>query len=198
MGVVKIRFHYFKIFPDFKKFIMSFVGGRALSQTATWLELFAHLHQNTGISASTFCSKSIRNNGIDVLDPTFTNSKLPVKFRSKLYENFSALKNDFIPNSQSIRDNLEIVLLEISRLINAKVVTEIDEATALAQDSCLNPVLWFTKVKDDGSTKHRLVMQAKINCFYARPKMNLPDVIDELHNFVRLENMVKHDLRGGP
>lgn len=176
-------------------FVKMFIGGRALQNSAEWLTLLSNLQENPGLSHNAFCVRSIRSSGINILDNSFTNKKLPIKFRNKFYPDFESLQKKFIPNSPTVNENLEHVLAEIHRLFEARVVSEVDEATALESNSCLNPILWHSKTRQDGTVKNRLVMQGKINSYYSKPKMNLPEVMEELENFAKLDLMIKHDLR---
>ena len=171
-----------------------FKGGCILQKKERWLDSLRFL-QSQGVSPKPFIRQAIQDNGIDVLSKEWTNQKPPFKFRLQSFQSKESLLDASFPNSPAVHIDSELVWAEIRRLVDARVVREVDRADALGQGSVVNPLHWFSKKRDDGTVKNRLVMQPLVNAFYTSPKFSLPDIVNELGNLAALEELEKDDMR---
>ena len=171
-----------------------FTGGQVLNESKKWLETIEFLQKN-GHSPKPFIRNALRNGGIDILSREWTNQKPPFQFRNQTFHSKDALLNATFPNSPAVHQNSKLVWAEISRLRGAKVIRRVSREDAMADGSVVNPLHWFAKTRDDGTVKHRLVMQPLINALYTSPKFTLPDIVKELRYLAPLDKLVKDDMR---
>ena len=170
-----------------------FQAGRALSNTALWLDTCAFL-TSEGIPVPSFISQSIHEGKINIFHKDWTNSNPSnLLFRGRRYNSLNHLLQAEVANGATISKNFPKVEAEIDRLISFGAVRKISHEDAKAEGSVINPIQLVTKIKPDGSEKVRLIIHSKMNVTFSKPKLRMPQINNELNYMANEEGLVKVD-----
>ena len=168
-------------------------AGRALSNTPLWLQACKELTAE-GIPIAPFVTRSIRDGHIDVFNNSWTNrDPKNISFRGAHYDSLDQLLAASLKNGVSIGQNLPRLKLELDRLRKAGAVAQVSASDALSEDSVINPIQFFSKVRPDGSIKERLIVHAKLNVTFSKPTLKMPIIAEEFNHLAQEESITKCD-----